>query len=76
MARKTLEEKQIADTRHLYHFEKVVAPQLKKIQTNTHAIVAKDLVKTVLITALILSAQIILFLTLKNHLVRIPGILY
>ena len=75
MARKTLKEKQIADTRQLYHFEKVVVPQLKTPQ-RTAVLENSDLAKTVLITTIILSFQVILFLSIKNHLFRIRGISY
>lgn len=52
----------------------------EKIQTvsslNEYPFLIKDLSKTGVLTTLILGFQIILFFLLKNHTLKIPGLIY
>lgn len=43
---------------------------------NEYPYLVKDLSKTGVLTALILGFQIILFFLLKNHILKIPGLIY
>ena len=53
---------------------------LEKIQPvislNEYPYLIKDLSKTGVLTALILGFQVILFFLLKNHTLKIPGLIY
>lgn len=77
MARKTRKEKMLSDTRNFYKFQ-TVTPSASIIhnQAQTKTFEANDLQKTFTLTLLILALQIILFFTLKNHLISFPGITY
>ena len=44
--------------------------------TNTYPYLAKDLKKTAILTTAIFAAQLILFFTLVNHIIVIPGLTY
>ena len=44
--------------------------------TNTYPFLVKDISKTGILTVAILAAQLILFFLLKNHLFKLPGIIY
>lgn len=77
MARKTRKEKMLSDTRNFYKFQ-TVTPSASTIhnQTQTQTLQTNDLQKTFILTSLILVMQMILFFTLKNHLISFPGITY
>ena len=88
--RKTRKEKVIADLRRqLYSFkgQDVVSsepkvPLLPKTWhapptlVNTYPYLTSDVLKTGILTMLILACQIILFLILKNHVIKLPGVVY
>ena len=42
----------------------------------TYAYVKKDLIKTFLLSSILLLIQITFFITIKNHILKIPGITY
>nr|MBI5455730.1 hypothetical protein [Candidatus Levybacteria bacterium] len=46
------------------------------ISLNEYPYLIKDLSKTGILTALILGFQIVLFFLLKNHTLKIPGLIY
>jgi len=89
--RKTREQKKLADLRHKifhktvnYTFD-VSTPSIKNeakstpqspASTISYSYLMQDLTKTVTLTAVIIGAQIFLFLLLKIHLINIPGIIY
>lgn len=81
MARKTLKQKRLSDT-HYFHYDKkeLQIPQTISVSvfalTATYNYLISDLGKTALVTAFILTAQIILFFILKNHLLILPGLSY
>lgn len=86
--RKTRKQKIIADYRRsLYSLENkntsfnipvqtlpVNAVNKKDSYSYTH--VVNDIFKTSILTICIIAAQIILFFLLKNHVLKIPGIIY
>lgn len=89
--RKTREQKKLADLRHIiqhktvsYAFDvstpsiKIEAKSAPQITTNTisYSYLIHDLTKTVTVTAIIIGTQIFLFLLLKTHFLKIPGITY
>ncbi|KKS10890.1 MAG: hypothetical protein UU67_C0093G0003 [Candidatus Daviesbacteria bacterium GW2011_GWB1_41_5] len=87
--RKTREQKQIADLRHNFIHQTVVntfeaRPAFPKISEKkpvttsylAYPYLAKDLTKTFLLTASIIGVQILLFISLKTHIIKIPGISY
>ena len=88
--RKTRKEKVIADLRRqLYSFkghnivtsEPKVLLQPKTLPTspalvNRYPYLISDVLKTGILTMLILACQIILFLILKNHVIKLPGVVY
>lgn len=80
MARKTLKQKRLSDTRYFHYDEKseLEIPQTVSVfqMTATYNYLIPDLRKTALVTAFILAAQIILFSLLKNHLITLPGLSY
>ena len=43
---------------------------------NIYPFLLKDISKTGILTAVILASQLILFFLLKNHLFKLPGIIY
>lgn len=77
MAKKTLEEKGVSDTRNLYTFESLPSsnPRVHN-QTKTYVLQDKELQKTIILTLIMLAFQAVLFFSLKNNLVSIPGISY
>lgn len=87
--RKTREEKKLADLRHTFTHQTTLntletKPLLTKIAIKKPAVttyssypyLAKDLTKTFVLTASIVGIQILLFISLKTHLIKIPGISY
>ena len=80
MARKTLKQKKLSDTRYFHYDEKseLEIPQTISVfaPIATYSYLISDLRKTVLVTAFILAAQIILFFILKNHLIALPKLIY
>jgi hypothetical protein len=83
--RKTKAHKKLADQRHVFQhqytppvFEIDPSPTINTSSTETTAYpyLAKDLTKTVLISSVIVAAQLLLFLILKNNIITIPGITY
>ena len=98
-ARKTREQKKLADLRHNFTHSLVKNTYSKPnseakttldvkenpitllktqsiISLNEYPYLMKDLSKTGILTALILGLQIILFFLLKNHTLKIPGLIY
>ena len=76
MARKTRKEKLLSDTRNFYKFQSVSSSAKTYTPSQTTALQLNDLQKTFTLTILVLVLQVILFFSLKNHLVSIPGISY
>jgi len=87
--RKTREQKQIADLRHNFThqivtntfearpvFSKISEKKPVTVTYSAYPYLAKDLTKTFLLTASIIGVQILLFISLKTHLLKIPGISY
>ncbi len=87
--RKTREQKKLADLRHTFTHQailntfetKPVFPKIseKKPVIATYSVypyLVKDLTKTFVLTASIIGVQILLFISLKTHLLKIPGISY
>ncbi len=86
--RKTREQKQISDSRHNFEHKLVLnsfqaKPSSNKNVTtvavkseNLYPYLAQDLTKTFALSATIIAAQLILFFTLKLHLIKIPGLSY
>lgn len=87
--RKTREQKQIADLRHNFIHQTVVntfearssSTQILEKKPVTvsylsYPYLVKDLSKTFILTASIIGIQILLFISLKTHLIKIPGISY
>ena len=89
--RKTREQKKLADLRHKilhktvnYNFgpEPLLVKNEAKLSSQTTAESANysylmhDLTKTISLTAIIIGAQVFLFLLLKTHLINIPGVSY
>lgn len=87
--RKTREEKKLADLRHTFTHQNTLntletKPLFTKIETkkptvatySNYPYLAKDLTKTFILSASIIGAQILLFISLKTHLIKIPGISY
>lgn len=80
MARKTLKQKRLSDTRYFHYDEKseLKIPQTVSVfeMTEAYNYLIPDLRKTALVTAFILAAQIILFSLLRNHLIVLPKLIY
>jgi hypothetical protein len=86
--RKTREQKQVADLRHTFEHKVILnsfaanvspvknSPKIQVNNTSAYPYLAKDLSKTILVTLSILAVQLVLFLTLKLHLIKIPGLPY
>ncbi len=86
--RKTREQKLAADSRHNFEHKMVINSFQAKLtpnknvattvlkSENLYPFLVKDLTKTFALTATIIAAQIVLFLTLKLHLIKIPGLSY
>lgn len=83
--RKTKAQKKLAEQRHVFQhqytpqvFEITPSPSVKieSAQATSYPYLVKDLTKTVLISSVIIAAQILLFLVLKNKIITIPGITY
>ena len=86
--RKTREQKQTSDSRHNFEHKVVLnsfqakLPSNKNVATaavkseNLYPYLTKDLAKTFALSATIIAAQLILFFTLKSHLIKIPGLSY
>ncbi|MBI2032640.1 MAG: hypothetical protein HYV38_00245 [Candidatus Levybacteria bacterium] len=85
--RKTKSQKIIAEERHkLYHYEDISQPIKEPKSPNiitkpqaiatTHKASFIDIKKTMILTALIISSQLITLYFLKNHFINLPGITY
>lgn len=89
--RKTREQKKLADLRHIIQHKTVSytfdtsTPSIKNeakstpqspANTASYSYLMHDLTKTVTLTAVIIGVQIFLFLLLKTHFLKIPGITY
>lgn len=89
--RKTREQKKLADLRHIIQHKAInytfdtSSPSVKNeaksspqvsASTINYSYLIHDLTKTVTLTAVIIGAQIFLFLLLKTHFLKIPGITY
>ncbi len=87
--RKTREDKKLADLRHTFthqnilntletksSFTKISAKKPTITTYSSYPYLAKDLTKTFILTASIIGVQILLFISLKTHLIKIPGISY
>ncbi len=87
--RKTREQKKLADLRHNFTHQEILntletKPAFTKIETkkpvvttySSYPYLAKDLTKTFVLSASIIAIQILLFISLKIHLIKIPGISY
>lgn len=87
--RKTRQDKKLADLRHTFTHQNILntletKPSFTKIAIkkptittySSYPYLAKDLTKTFILTASIIGAQILLFISLKTHLLKIPGISY
>ncbi|OGH03115.1 MAG: hypothetical protein A2798_01655 [Candidatus Levybacteria bacterium RIFCSPHIGHO2_01_FULL_37_17] len=83
--RKTREQKKLADIRHqfnhpsprlTYDANPTIVQSEIKVQLNAYPYLKKDLIRTALLSSTIIGLQIILFLILKNHLIKLPGISY
>ena len=55
---------------------KIIPKEKSVISLNEYPYLFKDLSKTGVLTALILGVQVILFFLLKNHTLKIPGLIY
>lgn len=73
------------DTSNHEVFEKVLdknltisAPTVASVtvNTNSYSYVINDVVKTGALTSFIIAGELILFFLLKNHILKIPGIVY
>ena len=78
--RKTLKQKMIADYRHnsytyLPPSDVTTASTITK-SIPTYSYILRDISKTGILTLVLIALQIILFLFLKNHILKIPGIIY
>lgn len=87
MAKRTRQEKKLADERRKFFYETRVSsinsitissqsPKIKTIAISENLLLVKDLQKTVMLTAIIIGIQFILFFTLKNHIIKFPGLSY
>ena len=68
-----------SETRKQLQSNKVITSivtEQNQTHTNSYPYLAKDLSKTAVLTAVILTLQIILFAALKNHILTIPGLTY
>ena len=82
--KKTLKQKIIADYRHKeYILENKNTPlnvSTSHVSVNknsySYAFILQDVVKTGLLTASIIAAQLVLFFLLKNHIITLPKISY
>ncbi|OGH41528.1 MAG: hypothetical protein A3H79_03560 [Candidatus Levybacteria bacterium RIFCSPLOWO2_02_FULL_36_8b] len=71
--KKTRKQKVIADYRH--HTYTAVASSANLIP-NPYSYAYKDLLKTGMLTLSMISAELIIFLLLKNHIVTLPSVSY
>ncbi|MBI3984791.1 MAG: hypothetical protein HY344_02500 [Candidatus Levybacteria bacterium] len=86
--RKTREQKKLSDLRHTFTHQIVtntfetrpsstqISPKVIAVATSNYPYLVKDLSKTFILTASIIGLQILLFISLKTHLIKIPGISY
>lgn len=86
--KKTREQKKLSDLRHNFKHQivnntfEVKASSVKNSENSpltTHTnypYLVKDLTKTLTLTTAIISAQLVLFAILKNHIITIPNLSY
>ena len=84
--KKTLEQKKLADMhRQVYSLNNYSpTPSVKKAvpniqqapQLTTISYLKHDIIKTSILTASILASQVLLFILLKNNIVRVPFVSY